>query len=72
MSEYNAKKPLKEYGIDSSSVRVIDTPKMAVLAVQITALQAQYDALKAIEQKREFAHFKEKLRDNGYTKIYGR
>lgn len=69
MSDYNAKKPLKDYGIDSSSVRVIDTPKMAGIAVQITVLQAQYDALKAIEQKREFAHFKEKLRANGYPKF---
>ena len=71
MSEYNAKKPLKEYGIDSSSVRVVDTPKMAVLAAQITALQAKYDALKAVEQKREFTHFQKKLRHNGWAGVYG-
>lgn len=70
MSYFDRKKPLKDYDIDSSSVRVIDTPKMASIATQITELQAQYDALKAIEQKREFTHFKQKLRD-GWVNVHG-
>lgn len=60
---------LNEYGIDHTVFKVDDTPKMAEIARQITALQDQYDTRKAIEQKREFESYKARIREITIKKL---
>lgn len=55
---------LKDFPIDHRLIAVADTPKMAAIAHQIAALQAEYDKLRDDEQRRQFAAFLRTVRDN--------
>jgi preprotein translocase subunit SecA len=55
---------LKDFPIDHRLMTVADTPKMAAIAQQIAALQAEYDKLRDDEQRRQFAAFLRTVREN--------
>lgn len=63
-------KRLKDFPIDHQLMTVADTPKMAALAQQIAALQAEYDKLRDDEQRRQFAAFLHTVRENASKRIY--
>jgi preprotein translocase subunit SecA len=55
---------LKDFPVDHRLMAVTDTPKMAAIAQQIAALQAEYDKLRDDEQRRQFAAFLRTVREN--------
>lgn len=50
---------LSDYPVDHSLMVVIDTPKMAEIAQQISTLQTEYNKLRAREQRRQFTKYLE-------------
>lgn len=63
-------KRLKDFPIGHQLMAVADTPKMAALAQQIAALQAEYDKLRDDEQRRQFAAFLRTVRENASERTY--
>ncbi len=61
---------LKDFPVDHRLMAVADTPKMAALAQQIAALQAEYDKLRDDEQRRQFAAFLRTVRENASERTY--
>ena len=61
---------LKDFSIDHRLIAVADTPKMAALAQQISAFQAEHEKLRDEEQRRQSAAFLRTVRENASERTY--
>lgn len=60
---------LRDFGVNHRVIVVEPTPAMYKIADEIAALQAKYQKLEEVEQRRQFRAFKESIRSKAANDV---